>query len=105
MSNLRYALLGLAIAPLALAGDGKPDTALAASVELKIESHPLRGAIGAKQAGDSLKPALGKAEFHPVDVALRMHSHADGSHSFACDAEHEPSAAQARTEDPSGDRP
>lgn len=83
----RIALLGLLIAPLANAG-ADPATPEPVAGDLKLEFHALRSGSAPKLAADSLKPDLGKPDYLPIDVALRMHVHADGSTSFTCDEDH-----------------
>jgi len=90
----RIALLGLLIAPLANAGDS-PTAPEPLAGELKLEFHALRSGNAPKLSGDSLKPDLGKPDYLPIDVALRMHVHADGSTSFMCDEDHRLSDADA----------
>lgn len=98
MTLSRIAPLGLLLlAPLAHAGSTPTDPD-AAVPELKLEYHPLRAGSVPKAAGESLKPDLGKPDYLPIDVALRMHVHEDGSTSFTCNEDHRPADAVAKPE-------
>ncbi len=83
---VRFALLGLMFSPLVTAADSKP--VLSGAVpEPALQFHPIR-ANGSKRADGSLKPGLPTPEYLPIMVALRMHTHSDGSVSYGCDEDH-----------------
>jgi hypothetical protein len=83
MSFSRVALLSLLLSPIALAGNGKPDSAGGG-----LEFHSLRSAAAQKSQSGSLKPKLPKPQYVPIEMTLRLHTHGDGKSSMACDVDH-----------------
>jgi hypothetical protein len=83
MSFPRAALFSLLLSPIALAGNGKPESA-----GLSLEFHSLRSAAAQKSQTDSLKPKLPQPQYVPIEMTLRLHTHDDGKASMACDVDH-----------------